>query len=84
MAPSVGFLGTLVGLISAFQELGMGGKLVNVLEGLALSMTTSVLGVVISLVFLSVAWLLGRSREAFDERLDHLIADVQQSDRLGV
>lgn len=84
VAPTVGFMGTLVGLIASFQELGMGGQLMDVLEGLALSMTTSLLGAIISLVFLSAAWMLGRSREAFDERLDHLIAEAQQSDRLGV
>ena len=82
VAPTVGFMGTLVGLIDAFQELGMGGQLMDVLEGLALSMTTSLLGAIISLVFLSVAWMLGRAREAFDERLEHRIAEAQQSDRL--
>ena len=84
VAPTVGFMGTLVGLIASFQELGMGGQLMNVLEGLALSMTTSLLGAIISLVFLSVAWTLGRARESFDARLEHLIAEAQQSDRLGV
>lgn len=84
VAPTVGFMGTLVGLIDSFQELGMGGRLMDVLEGLALSMTTSLLGAIISLVFLSSAWMLGRAREAFDERLEHLIAEAQQSDRLGV
>jgi biopolymer transport protein ExbB/TolQ len=84
VAPTVGFTGTLVGLIASFQELGMGGQLMDVLEGLALSMTTSLLGAIISLVFLSAAWMLGRARESFDERLEHLIAAAQKSDRLGL
>jgi biopolymer transport protein ExbB/TolQ len=81
VAPTVGFLGTLVGLIKSFQDLGLGGPLTDVLEGLALSMTTSLLGALISLVFLLGAWLLGRAREVFDQRLDNLIADKQSMDR---
>lgn len=84
VAPTVGFMGTLVGLIASFQELGFGGQLMDVLEGLALSMTTSLLGAAISLIFLSSAWLLGRARESFDETLAHLIAEKQQEDRVMV
>ncbi len=80
VAPTVGFMGTLVGLIASFQELGLGGQIMDVLEGLALSMTTSLLGAMISIIFLSCAWMLGRTRERFDERLAHLIAEAQQGD----
>lgn len=83
-APIVGFIGTLVGLIDSFRELGLGGELMDVLKGLALSMTTSLLGAIISVVFLSSAWILGQARQSFDARLYRLIATAQETDRLGV
>lgn len=81
IAPTVGFIGTLVGLIASFQELGAGGRLSGVLQGLALSMTTSLLGAIISVIFLSSAWFMGRLRRSFDARLYKIIALAQQSDR---
>lgn len=80
-APMVGFMGTLVGLIGAFRELGFGARLGGVLEGLALAMTSSLLGVMISIIFLSAAWILGRARQTFDARLYRLIATAQETDR---
>lgn len=81
VAPTVGFMGTLVGLITAFQELGAGGELSGLLQGLGLSMTTSLLGAIISVIFLSSAWILGKLRRSFDGRLYKLIALAQQKDR---
>jgi len=84
VAPTVGFIGTLVGLIRSFRELGLGGELMGVLEGLALSMTTSLLGAGISVVFLSAAWILGRARQRFEATLYRTIATAQESDHFGV
>ena len=81
IAPTVGFMGTLVGLIASFQELGAGGELSGVLQGLGLSMTTSLLGAIISVLFLSSAWILGRLRRSFDGRLYQMIAQAQKTDR---
>ena len=76
----VGFVGTLVGLIESFRELGLGARLIGVLEGLAVAMTTSLLGVTISVIFLSAAWVLGKARQAFDAKLYWLItADTENS-----
>jgi biopolymer transport protein ExbB/TolQ len=83
IAPAVGFMGTLVGLIASFTELRLGADLSVVLEGLALSMTTSLLGVMISVLFLSTAWILGRIRQRLDGTLYRLIANAQETDRLG-
>lgn len=82
IAPTIGFMGTLVGLMASFQELGAGGRLAGVLHGLALSMTTSLLGAIISVIFLSSAWFLGRLRRSFDDRLNKIIAEAQQYDRI--
>ena len=84
VAPTVGFMGTLVGLIKSFRELGFGGDLAGVLEGLALSMTTSLLGAIISVIFLTTAWFLGRMRQRFDADLNQIIATAQESDLTGV
>ncbi len=81
VAPTVGFMGTLVGLIASFQELGTGGELSSVLQSLGLSMTTSLLGAIISVLFLSSAWILGKLRRSFDDRLYKLIALSQRMDR---
>ena len=81
IAPIVGFMGTLVGLIDSFRELGLGGELTDVLRGLALSMTTSLLGAIISVVFLSAAWILGQARQSFDAELYRRIATAQETDR---
>ena len=56
-APTLGFVGTLVGLIQSFRELGSGGEINNVISGLGLSMTTSLVGAIISVVFLTVVWI---------------------------
>jgi biopolymer transport protein ExbB/TolQ len=79
-APTIGLIGTLVGLMNSFIELGSGGKLANVLKGLALSMTTSLIGAAISVIFLSCAWLLGRLRKSFDEQLEIISSDLQKGD----
>jgi biopolymer transport protein ExbB/TolQ len=76
-APTVGFVGTLVGLIQSFRKLGTGGDINNVISGLGLSMTTSLIGAVISVVFLTVAWILGAAQLRFERSLDQIIASQQ-------
>ena len=76
-APTVGFVGTLVGLIQSFRELGSGGEINDVISGLGLSMTTSLVGAVISVVFLTAAWLLGAAQLRFERQLDQIIASKQ-------
>ena len=83
IAPMIGFVGTLVGLIESFRELGLGGRLIGVLEGLAVAMTTSLLGVTISVIFLSAAWVLGKARQAFDAKLYWLLTAAKETDRPG-
>ena len=83
IAPTVGFMGTLVGLVESFQQLGLGGSLDQVLSGLALSMTTSLLGAIISVIFLTVSWLLGRYKQIFDNKLYEIIALAQQTDNVN-
>ena len=76
-APTVGFVGTLVGLIQSFRELGSGGEINNVISGLGLSMTTSLVGAIISVLFLTVAWMLGAAQLRFQRQLDQIIASKQ-------
>lgn len=83
IAPMIGFVGTLVGLIESFRELGLGARLTGVLEGLAVAMTTSLLGVTISVIFLSAAWVLGRARQAFEAKLHRLLTTAKETDRPG-
>ena len=82
IAPMLGFVGTLIGLIESFHELGLGAPLNNVLEGLSVAMTTSLLGVTISVIFLSAAWLLGKARQVFDTKLCWLLTTAEESDPL--
>jgi len=84
IAPIIGFIGTLVGLIAAFHRLGESGELMAVLRALALAMTTSLLGALISVVFLSTAWLSGRLAQAVDAHIEKLIATAQELDRVQV
>jgi biopolymer transport protein ExbB/TolQ len=76
-APTVGFVGTLVGLIQSFRDLGTGGEINEVISGLGLSMTTSLVGAVISVVFLTVAWILGNAQLQFERHLDQIITNQQ-------
>ena len=80
VAPTIGFIGTLAGLINAFQALGAGGDLNHVLVGLGVSMSTSLLGAVISVIFLTSAWLLGLHARRFNRQLHHLVASAQEGD----
>ena len=66
VAPVLGFVGTLIGLMAAFDRLGVGARLVSVLHALSYSMNTSLLGAAISLLFLTIAFLLRRIRTLFD------------------
>ena len=67
-APALGFIGTLIGFMASFARLGVGGRLVNVLHDLSFSMITSLLGAIISLIFLAAAFLLRRTKASFDKQ----------------
>ena len=58
IAPSLGFMGTLVGLIKAFAELGSGGDVMTIISALGIAMGTSLLGVSISIICVISAWIL--------------------------
>ena len=58
IAPMIGFLGTLVGLQKSFSTLRPNSDPLSVLKGLNVSMTTSLIGVAISLCFMIASWLL--------------------------
>lgn len=81
LAPTIGFMGTLVGLMSAFRVLGRGGELRSVLGGLGISMTTSLLGAMISVVFLTGAWMLGAQRAWLDNRVEKVISDALETNK---
>lgn len=49
VAPLLGFLGTLVGLIDAFNDLGAGAAVLDLVGAMGVAMTTSLIGVVLSL-----------------------------------
>jgi len=66
IAPVLGFIGTLIGFMRAFDSLGVGARLVSVLYALSYSMNTSLLGAAISLLFLVMAFFLRRTRALLD------------------
>jgi len=57
IAPMLGFAGTLVGLIKSFDIFHAGGDFKSVFGGLSVSMTTSLMGIWISLILLVAVWL---------------------------
>lgn len=56
VSPMIGFIGTLVGLSCSFQEYGKGGRLQDVLQALGLSLHTSLVGAILSGLFIFAAW----------------------------
>ena len=77
-APTIGFVGTLTGLIDAFQVLGAGGELNHVLVGLGVSMSTSLIGAAMSILFLAMAWGVRWRAGMFDLKLARLVAVAQE------
>lgn len=73
LGPTLGFMGTLCGLVAAFGELAYGAGLTSVLSGLSLSMTTSLLGAGIYVVFLAAGYLLELSADAVESRCDRAL-----------
>jgi biopolymer transport protein ExbB/TolQ len=73
LGPTLGFMGTLCGLVAAFGELAYGAELSSVLSGLSLSMTTSLLGAGIYVVFLAAGYLVELSAEAIESRCDRAL-----------
>jgi len=68
IAPVLGFIGTLIGFMSAFVRLGIGDGLASVLPALSYTMNTSLLGAVISLFFLIAAFILRRLKSFCGKR----------------
>ena len=52
LAPTIGFMGTLTGLVQAFSALGSGAGLNAALSGLGVSMTTSLIGAGLYVLFI--------------------------------
>lgn len=73
LGPTLGFMGTLCGLVAAFGELAYGAELSSVLSGLSLSMTTSLLGAGIYVVFLAAGYLFELSADAVGSRCDRAL-----------
>ena len=73
LGPTLGFMGTLCGLVAAFGELAYGAGLTSVLSGLSLSMTTSLLGAGIYVVFLAAGYLFEHSADAVEDRCDRAL-----------
>lgn len=70
LGPTLGFMGTLCGLVYSFGELAYGAELNSVLSGLSLSMTTSLLGAGIYVVFLSAGYLVELLSNTVESRTD--------------
>ena len=73
LGPTLGFMGTLCGLVAAFGELAYGAELSSVLSGLSLSMTTSLLGAGIYVVFLATGYLVELSADAVESKCDRAL-----------
>jgi biopolymer transport protein ExbB/TolQ len=73
MGPTLGFMGTLCGLVAAFGELAYGAELSSVLSGLSLSMTTSLLGAGIYVVFLAAGYLVELSADGVESKCDRVL-----------
>ena len=73
LGPTLGFMGTLCGLVAAFGELAYGAELSSVLNGLSLSMTTSLLGAGIYVVFLATGYLVELSADAVESKCDRAL-----------
>jgi biopolymer transport protein ExbB/TolQ len=73
LGPTLGFMGTLCGLVDSFGELAYGAGLSSVLGGLSLSMTTSLLGAGIYVVFLSTGYAVELLANVVDTRTDRAL-----------
>ena len=73
LGPTLGFMGTLCGLVAAFGELAYGGELSAVLSGLSLSMTTSLLGAGLYVVFLAAGYLVKIGADSVEDRCDRAL-----------
>lgn len=77
LAPTLGFIGTLVGLIQSFRELAAGAETISILSGLGVAMGTSLIGAVISVLF-TIFLLFQRSIAANVETIvDSIMAEAQ-------
>ena len=52
MAPSLGFLGTVIGMVMAFEDIQMAGDLnaTVVAEGMKVALITTVFGIIVALI----------------------------------
>ena len=73
LGPTLGFMGTLCGLVAAFGELAYGAELSSVLSGLSLSMTTSLLGAGIYVIFLAAGYIVELNADTVGSRCDRAL-----------
>ena len=74
VAPLLGFLGTVMGMIAAFHAIELAGEVdaVTVAEGIKIALTTTAAGLAIAIP-VSIA------HNFFVSRIDHLILDMEES-----
>ena len=74
VAPLLGFLGTVIGMIAAFHAIEIAGEVdaVTVAEGIKIALTTTAAGLAIAIP-VSIA------HNFFVSRIDHLILDMEES-----
>ena len=74
VAPLLGFLGTVMGMIAAFHAIELAGEVdaVTVAEGIKIALTTTAAGLTIAIP-VSIA------HNFFVSRIDHLILDMEES-----
>ena len=74
VAPLLGFLGTVIGMIAAFQAIELAGEVdaVTVAEGIKIALTTTAAGLAIAIP-VSIA------HNFFVSRIDHLVIDMEES-----
>ena len=74
VAPLLGFLGTVIGMIAAFQAIQLAGEVdaITVAEGIKIALTTTAAGLAIAIP-VSIA------HNFFVSRIDHLVIDMEES-----
>ena len=74
VAPLLGFLGTVIGMIAAFQAIELAGEVdaITVAEGIKVALTTTAAGLAIAIP-VSIA------HNFFVSRIDHLVLDMEES-----
>lgn len=77
LAPTIGFMGTLTGLIGSFRELGAGADLSSVLGGLGIAMSTSLIGAALYVIFTAGQTLNDAMANAVENRIDSILSGLE-------